>query len=315
MSYTYLDLAEQVLQGAKAPMIYQDIWKEGVAKGFDKKLAATGKTPWQSVGARLYIEIRDNPDSEFIGVGKRPMRFFLKSRKGQLPADAGADPGHVEAKADGQAGAKQALLERELHKWLAYFAYTNPTFNRGRRIFTKTIFHEKSTKGGFNKWIHPDMVGFYVPFEDWEPNVLELNRLSDNDSLRLFSFELKRSLNKSNYREAFFQAVSNSSWSHEGYLVAADILEDDDFLAEIERLNSAFGIGVIQLDIDDVDASKVLFAARLKEALDWETINKLCEQNTDFAQFLRNVRVDFDAREVHPTKYDEIPPIADSRQR
>jgi hypothetical protein len=71
------------------------------------------------------------------------------------------------------------------------------------------------------------MVGFYLPLDDWRPDVIGFNRLSDNNSLRLFSFEMKKNLIKANYREAYFQAVSNSSWAHEGYLVAADILQDD----------------------------------------------------------------------------------------
>ena len=112
------------------------------------------------------------------------------------------------------------------------------------------MYHEKSKKAGYNEWIHPDMVGFYLPLDDWRPDVIELNRLSDNNSLRLFSFELKRSLTKGNYREAFFQAVSNSSWAHEGYLVAAEILQDDEFLSELERLSLSFGIGIIHLDLN-----------------------------------------------------------------
>ena len=97
------------------------------------------------------------------------------------------------------------------------------------------------------------MVGFYLPLDDWRPDVIEFNRLSNNNSLRLFSFEIKKSLNKGNYREAYFQAVSNSSWAHEGYLVAAHILQDDEFLAELERLASSFGIGIIHLDPSDID--------------------------------------------------------------
>jgi len=163
--------------------------------------------------------------------------------------------------------------ERDLHPLLAYFAYANPSFNRGRPIFTKTILHESSSKGGYNEWVHPDMVGFYLPLEDWRPEVIEFNRISDNNSVRLYSFELKRSLSKANYRESFFQAVSNSSWGHEGYLVAADVLQDDDFLAELERLAASFGIGIIQLDLREVNASSVLYPARVRDYLDWETIN------------------------------------------
>ena len=126
------------------------------------------------------------------------------------------------------------------------------------------------------------MVGFYIPLDDWNANLIEFNRLSDNNVLKLFSFEIKKTLNKSNYRESYFQAVSNSSWANEGYLVCAEVIQDDDLLAELERLTASFGIGIIQLDLKDIDSSIVLFPARIKTNLDWETMNKLCEQNTDF---------------------------------
>lgn len=190
---------------------------------------------------------------------------------------------------------------------VAYFAYANPGFNRGRSIYTKTIFHENSLKKGYSEWVHPDMVGFYLPIEDWRPEVIEFNRLSDNNSIRLFSFELKRSLNKSNYRESYFQAVSNSSWAHEGYLVAAEVLQDDNFLAELERLAVSFGIGIVQLEIQDIDSSSVLYPARVRPALDWETINKLCEQNRDFEKFVQDVKIDFESKRIHRAEYDEVP--------
>ena len=75
-------------------------------------------------------------------------------------------------------------------------------------------------------------------------------------------------LDKSNYREAYFQAVSNSSWAHDGYLVAAEVLQDDDFLGELERLASSFGVGIINLDLSDINSSVVLYPARGKDFLD-----------------------------------------------
>src|SRR5205814_1926534 len=126
-----------------------------------------------------------------------------------------------------------------------------------------------------------------------------------NNFLRLFSFEMKKSLGKANYRESYFQTVSNSSWAHEGYVVAVDISDDEDFRAELQRLSISFGMGIIQLDLEDLDASRVLYPARPREVLDWETINKLCEQNTDFKKFLQNVKFDFESK-VHPSEYDEV---------
>lgn len=303
MAYSFLDLAYDVLKQSLKPLTYQETWQIGVEKGFSDKIKTSGKTPWQSMGAQLYIDVRDNENSKFIKVGKRPARFFLKEKQSELQPDTIAKIEKEEAK---KGEKKTSYLERDLHPLLTYFAYSNPTFNRGRSIYTKTIFHEKSQRSGYNEWIHPDMVGFYIPLEDWRPDVIEFNRLSDNNSLKMFSFELKKSLTKSNYREAFFQAVSNSSWAHEGYLVASEIMQDDDFLSELERLASSFGIGIIHLDPSDIDSSTILYPSRIKDSLDWETINKLCEQNTDFEKFLQDVKIDFESKRIHKAEYDVV---------
>ena len=301
--YSFLDLANEILKAATQPLTYQEVWQVGKEKGLTDKIRTSGKTPWQSLGAQLYVEVRDNDDSIFMKVGKRPARFFLKSRAAELPPDAVAK---IEKEESKKKEKKTEYHERDLHPLLTYFAYANPTFNRGRSIFTKTIYHEKSQRAGYNEWIHPDIVGFYLPLDDWRPDVIEFNRLSDNNSLRLFSFEMKKSLNKANYREAYFQAVSNSSWAHEGYLVAAEILQDDEFLAELERLASSFGIGIIHLDPTDIDSSSILYPARGRVVLDWETINKLCEQNTDFERFLQDVKIDFESKRIHRSEFDEV---------
>jgi uncharacterized protein len=301
--YSFLDLACDVLKVASSPLTYQEVWQIGKEKGLAERIKTTGKTPWQSLGAQLYVEVRDNEDSRFIKVGKRPARFFLKERAGELLQDAVAKLEKEEAKKKEK---KTDYYERDLHPLLTYLAYANPTFNRGRSIFTKTILHEKSQRSGYNEWIHPDMVGFYLPLDDWRPDVIEFNRLSDNNSLRLFSFEMKKSLTKANYREAYFQAVSNSSWAHEGYLVAAEILQDDEFLAELERLASSFGIGIIHLDPADIDSSNILYPARGRDTLDWETINKLCEQNSDFEKFPQDVKIDFESKRIHRAEFDEV---------
>lgn len=303
MAYSFLDLAEEVLKSASVPLTYQQCWEEGQTKGLNSKVKTKGKTPWQTMGAQLYVDVRDNPDSRFVKVGKRPTRFFLKIRKSEL-SDALLKK--VEVEEAKKPAPKTTYHERDLHPLLTYYVYANPTFSRGRSIYTKTIFHESSRRKGYNEWLHPDLVGVYLPLGDWNQDVIKFNQLLDNNSIRLFSFELKKSLTKANYREAFFQAVSNSSWAHEGHLVAADITQDDDLLAELERLSASFGIGIIHLRLSDFNASTVLFPAHTREVLDWETINKLCEQNRDFAKFIQDVKIDFESERVHRSEYDTV---------
>jgi uncharacterized protein len=303
MAYSFLDLASDVLKKAAKPLTYQQIWQAAQEMGLAGKIHTAGKTPWQSLGAQLYVDVRDNESSRFIKVGKRPARFFLKDRSKEITEALAAK---IEQSEEKQPKKSADYKERDLHPVLTYFAFANPTFNRGRAIVTKTIYHEKSTKSGYSDWTHPDIVGFSIPLEDWQPDVIAFNELSDRNALTLFSFEIKRRLTKSTYREAYFQAVSNSSWAHQGYLVAADIDADDDLLAELERLASSFGIGIIQLQLTDLSESRVVYPARVKSGLDWETINKLCEQNDDFQKFLQSVKIDVNARKVHRAEYDMV---------
>ena len=108
-----------------------------------------------------------------------------------------------------------------------------------------------------------------------------------------------------NLREAFFQAVSNSSWANESYLVAAKISNDQDFLSELKRLSSSFNIGVIKLDITNPEVSEIIMPAHFKENLDWDTINKLA-MNKDFREFLARVQKDLKSNEVYKEQYDRI---------
>ena len=79
-----------------------------------------------------------------------------------------------------------------MHPLLTYFAYTNNDFNKGKAIYTKTIYHEKSKKNGLNEWIHPDIVGFYIPIDEWNNTLIEFNKVSASNSIKLYSFELKK---------------------------------------------------------------------------------------------------------------------------
>lgn len=303
MAYKLFDLAKDVLEKSEKPLTYQEIWAKAVEEGFADKLQTTGKTPWQSLGARLFVDVRDNENSLFFKVGKRPARFFLKSKQNLLPVNIIEKIEQEEARPVRE---KSKYSERDLHKLLAYFVYANPSFSRDKNIITKTIYHEKSKKSRYNEWLHPDMVGFYIPLDDWNPNLIEFNRLSDNNVLQLYSFELKKSIKKGNYRQSFFQAVSNSSWAHEGYLVCAEITNDDDLITELQRLSVSFGIGIIVLDLNDFDSSSILFPAKRREVLDWETMNKLSDHNSDFDKFLQDVRIDFESKRIHKSEFDEV---------
>ena len=54
---------------------------------------------------------------------------------------------------------------------------------------------------------------------------------------------------------------------------------------EMARLNNAFGIGIILMQAND---SKILYPAREK-ALDYNTIEKLNNLNSDFCEFIKKL--------------------------
>jgi hypothetical protein len=149
-SYSFLDLAYEVLKNSDRPLTYQEVWQVGKEKGLADKIRTSGKTPWQSIGSQLFVDVRDNEDSKFIKVGKRPARFFLKERQAELPLDAVARIEKEERKKGEQ---KTEYQERDLHPLLTYFVYANPAFNRGRSIYTKSIYHEKSQRSGYNGFL------------------------------------------------------------------------------------------------------------------------------------------------------------------
>lgn len=130
-----------------------------------------------------------------------------------------------------------------------------------------------------------------------------MKALKDNP-YKLFSFEVKIEINYLNLREYYFQAVSNSSWANEGYLVTLNIENDPTLIDEIRRLNNAFGIGLIKLDSNNIEQSEILFSARSKEFLDWETMDRLVEENKDFSSFIQDLVEDIELGKVKST-YDK----------
>ena len=172
----------------------------------------------------------------------------------------------------------KVFQERDLHKLLS-------SYLKNKNIYSKTIFHEKSTnsKDNHQKWVHPDMIGIkFLNLKNKASQSL-MKIINKADAFELVSYELKREI-KSDYelKKTYFQAVSNSSWANYGYLVAFEI--SSNLKEEMERLNQSFGIGIIELKANPYE-SEILFPARNKE-LDFKTIDKLCQINEDFEKFV-----------------------------
>jgi hypothetical protein len=292
MTLTFLQLAEKVLSEQAKALTVEEVWQHALLAGYVAQLNSSGKTPLHTLGAQLYVACKSDKQSKFASTGTRPKRFYLQSMRASL------DVALNEEISDETKNLKhKPLLEKQLHPLMAYFALYE------FQAYCKTINHSKSSKSSYAQWTHPDMVGCFFP--DLTPAARDLSKALGAPKVRLYSFELKRELTFQNLRESFFQAVSNSSWANEGYLCASRISADLDFRSELQRLSNSFGIGVVEIDLNDPDSTAVLFQAKEHE-LDWDAINKLCEINEDFEEFLRRVQTDLTSNEVRVEKYDLI---------
>ena len=293
------ELAKQVIQQANQPLSTNEIWEKAVQLGLDKQSNLKGKTPWATLGARLYTDVRDNPNSIFEPVGKNPKRFGLKNITANQPLIVPAVIVEPIVRIE-------KFTERDLHPLLVKFADSFFHF-RGAKL--KTIFHENSLKQkkGYNKWIHPDLVGVYFSFNDklreYEKVIIDFQNDFSITATKLFSFELKTRVDISNLREYYFQAVSNSSWANEGYLVTLKL--DDEVIEEARRLANSFGIGLIKLDDENIEEGQILVPAVFRKEIDIDSMDRLASENKDFANFLQNIIDDKKIKKVN-SRYDKV---------
>lgn len=294
----FTQLAEKVLRETKEPMIPNEIWEKAIELGWNELVSTSGKTPWRSLGARLYVDVRDNPNSIFEPIGKSPVRFGIKNITSKNFIQTGETTAEVIK--------PTKFTERDLHPLLVKFADTFYHF-RGAKL--KTIFHENSVKQkkGYNKWIHPDLVGVYFSFNDkireYEKVIIEFQNDFSISATKIFSFELKVKINMANLREYYFQAVSNSSWANEGYLVTLKL--DDEVIEEVRRLANSFGIGLIKLDAENIEEGQIIVPAEFRKQVDVDAMDRLASENKDFANFLKNIIDDNKIKKVK-SSYDKV---------
>ncbi|MBS3894471.1 COG2958 family protein [Enterobacter ludwigii] len=174
-----------------------------------------------------------------------------------------------------------------------------------RRIDDKRSSNNKGLGG--NHWLYPDIVALEPLDKEWDDVVQNCVRHSEGRLTRLWSFEVKKQLNRSNVRECFFQAVSNSSWAHFGYLVAIEINEDKQRSVEreLQMLCALHGIGVILLNPHDFSNSQTLIPARERASVDWKSVNRLVEENRDFKDFIELVGEYHQTGKIHKTLWNK----------
>ncbi|MGL2603858.1 HrgA protein [Helicobacter pylori] len=268
--------------------------KELFSKGEIENMFDCGsKTPHWSVRSDIYTALNKGEELPFKKVQEKPALIALKSAAKELGLNA-------------QKPSVKIAHERDLHPFLTYMAINNENL----KCYTKTIFHEESLKSpkGMDRWLYPDMVGVRFLHAEWSnENLIAFSKKFDTLPVKLVSFELKKEISVHNCRECYFQAISNSSWANEGYLVGRHIDTHNPQLMDLlKRLHASFGIGVIDLRTDE-DKSAILLNAKYKEKIDYTVASELSAKNEKFSGFLKSV-VDYDPNHQHRYKdeFDEV---------
>lgn len=274
-------------------MSVKEIFEKACEMGLDKE-CKDGKILPHSLGSQLGEHDISNDKKQFYVARKEGGAFFywLKSREREFPPQEISNAEDDEQSECSGTAKKQknSFDERVLHPLLVKFLSEDPNF----KLLYKTIRHEECKKGegGEGKWNYPDIVGVYFPYNKYFPyngyeeETLKFLHHTGQEKHKLFSFEFKKELSFSNLKESYFQAVSNSTWANEGYLVVKNIKED--VLDELRRLNQSFGIGVIKLE-SEISNSKILLPAKERE-IDIPTLNMLVKQSPkDFKPFIEKI--------------------------
>src|SRR5256885_1017502 len=232
----------------------------------------------------------------------RPRKYYYseKSDVAEVAAAEGVIAAPMTVSSDAKLGEHAMYPLLSLYLWEEFGVYS-------KRIDEKRSSNKRGPNG--NRWLYPDVVGMKDLGAEWHQEVRDcVNQYSDKRT-KLWSFEAKLLINRSNVRECFFQAVSNSSWANFGYLVAAEI-EGQDTLKELRMLFAAHGIGLIKLDADNPAESQVLIPARERDEIDWDMANRLATENRDFLDYVKLVKQFYQTGEARPADRD-VPELDD----
>lgn len=217
----------------------------------------------------------------------RPRQYYWTAKSDAeevSEAEAGAikdDEGN-----SGSGGPTKKVMEHDLYPMLIDFVASEVNAH-AMRISESTGSNKKGP--GANRWLYPDIVAIEALTVGMNKEVADAVKHSGDRRARLWSFEVKRLINRSNVREAYFQAVSNSSWASFGYLAAAEI-EGADTIKEIQMLYGVHGIGLIEIDMHSPTESIIRIPARERLAIEWSMCSRLADENKDFSSFIKKVR-------------------------
>ncbi|MGB2166959.1 MAG: COG2958 family protein [Candidatus Puniceispirillales bacterium] len=246
------------------------------------------------IGSRLPVLQKYNPEIKTSEGRPRKYYFTEATDKAAIKQAENKDTSST-TMIDGS-----GIKEHDLYPILSDFLWSE------LEIYSKRIDEKSSSnsKGaGGNKWLYPDIVGIQDLSLGWHREIKDCVQQYSAKKTKLWSFEVKILINRSNVREVFFQAVSNSSWANFGYLVTSEI-EGSDTLKELRILSSLHGIGFIRLDAENPSESQIIIPAKERHDVDWDTANRLTEENKDFLKYIKLIRQFYQTGEMRSHDWD-----------
>ncbi len=119
-----------------------------------------GNTPHQSVSSLIYTALNKGEELPFLKTQEKPVLIALKgaAKESFLNMEKINAP-------SAKIAHNKIMHERDLHPFLTYMAFHNENL----KCYTKTIFHEESSKSpkGMDRWLYPDMVGVRFLHAEW----------------------------------------------------------------------------------------------------------------------------------------------------
>lgn len=204
--------------------------------------------------------------------------------------------------------AKAPLAEKDLYPILSEYLHTTLAVN-SKRIDEGKSSNNHGSNG--NKWLHPDLVGLENLSDDWSDEVKGcVKNISDKTAL-LWSFEVKKHINRSNVREVFFQTVSNSSWANYSYLVASSIDSNTATTKELQMLCALHSVGVILLNTENPSESQIMIPAKERPGIDWDSVDRLVKENRDFKKYIGAVLRFYQTGTIVPSEWYYSPSHSD----
>lgn len=249
----------------------------------------------------MHSQICSEIGSNKAGIEKHPNLRITEDTPRRYYFTELSEEQEVEAVDAGDTGPEtRSLTEKDLYPLLSEYLLS------GQGVMSKRV-NESRTRGragpGANHWLHPDLIGFEVLSSTWSDTVQQLATARGDAVTRLWSFEVKKLINRANVREVYFQALSNSAWANYGYLVAMEITGSGT-LDELSVLAAQHGIGVIRINAEAVSDSTILIPAAFKPEVDWAAADRLAAINADADDIFQQMRVYHQAGVVNNAFWD-----------